>query len=352
MFWEPKPIRELVKGPFELAVSPDGSWVAYSGDAGAQWRLVEPVTGFSCRHLVLPGPLSTLWSRAPTPAVMAVEVLSFEAREKGPLGLKHQFAGDWPNHPLVSEGAMAADFGKAHVGDPAIAAAALQAFIELSPTRADGLGASLAQIVTAAARADPSVRRQLEALFDDYSIDHVSAVMRTAGVLEALGETTTEQKLARWASIVSSDRAAVERAFHEQGGIDQALAGLMWRLAKTSFAQGSVDELVRQAAKDWLTVLERRLRPRKLAAYETDVEPWSESYSEQLMASYAAMVLGLAGEREFLLTLPRKKQVTRAPWPPTFARGSSFDARVKEGAGPEFVSVSSWLSVATDPAAR
>ncbi len=252
MFWEPRPIRQLLKGPFELLASPDGGWVAVSSDGGERWRLVDAVSGWSCHHLVLPGPGATLFARAPSPTSLAVDVLRFEAGQKGPLGLDHDFGGDWPQHPYGSEPAAAAAFGRAHSSEPSIVSAALEVLGALSAQRADGLAASVAEIVLAAVRADPTLRATLEARFDTEPIANVSGLLTVAGVLDALGATGVEGRLGQWLTRVATDQPGLTSAFKDQRGVDQGLAQAMWWLARHSFAKGTVDDEVRQAAKTWL----------------------------------------------------------------------------------------------------
>lgn len=337
---DPDPARAIVQGPFVMANAPNGAWIAVSGNGGATWRLVEPNRLLTSAHLVLPGPLSSLWTRAPTPVQLAAEILRRAvkpptARELGDVWLNDV----WEAHPPRSEAEQAATFALDHPLDPLLQSAALEAFQGLPDNVQGSLGADLTTLVTIVARQDPAVRKQLQTSLEQPSLDRVGVVVRATDVLIAVGDAQVDERVAAWAERVVAQPEALTTAFHDPNiMIGWSLTTVWWGLARRSFARGRVDAATVTAARDWLTYFAS-----KHETVESVAEPLALGITEQGAACYAAMLLGLAGDRSFLASLPRQNKPSKEAWPPTFSGGSVDDGRT----GPYHVfNLSGWIEAA------
>ena len=67
--------EDLAKIQFQLAASPDGTWLAVSADRGATWLAVDPESLMTCQHLALHGAPSTFWARMPSPRQLALAIM-------------------------------------------------------------------------------------------------------------------------------------------------------------------------------------------------------------------------------------------------------------------------------------
>lgn len=67
--------EDIAKIQFQLAASPDGTWLAISADRGATWMAVDPESLMTCKHLGLRGSPSTFWARMPSPRQLALAIM-------------------------------------------------------------------------------------------------------------------------------------------------------------------------------------------------------------------------------------------------------------------------------------
>jgi len=67
--------EDIAKIQFQLAASPDGTWLAISADRGASWVAVDPESLMTCKHLGLVGSPSTFWARMPSPRQIALAIM-------------------------------------------------------------------------------------------------------------------------------------------------------------------------------------------------------------------------------------------------------------------------------------
>lgn len=344
MFWEPKPMRALVKSRFALAASPDGRWLGVSRDDGQTWRLVSVGGGLTCPHLELAGPEATLWARAPSPQHLVEEVLRSNAGLEGPLGLDHGFLDEgWHLHPAPLEALDAARLALRFTGEPAVQAAAFDALEHLPDGDAGPLRGALSAFVRQRAETDPLARARVGAWL---TAGTLAGAGLAATALDVLGEgPETTSSGAQWASRAAADSTAVLTAFKD-AETAWRVATLWWSLARAAFRQGAVPPELRAAAHAWLQLLSSTMRPAQKESYDPTPDPWTLGSPQSTIATYAIDVLGLAGDTAFLSSLPQAtREPPQAPWPPTFEGGAVEDARVGDR-GNRFTSVSAWLKAA------
>jgi hypothetical protein len=220
--------------------------------------------------------------------------------------------------------------------------AAVAALEGLSDGSANSVGANVTRLVAGRAKGNPAVQERVARVFSSPSLEHLGAVARAMQVLEEAGTPDLDAKAGAWASLAVADPAGFTRFLHEAQSGAFGLPQPWWVMARRAFAAGKVDPAMVKGAKAWVTYFREHLEVRKLEAWETDVEPWRLGYPEQATLAYAVMLLGLAGEKDFLRGLPHQQKPEVMPWPPTFRQGATLDAR----GGKDYVSVSGWIVAA------
>ena len=337
---DPDPTRAVLQGPFVMANAPDGAWVAVSGNGGATWRLVEPRSLLTSARLVLPGPLTAVWSSAPTPAQLAAEILRRATKPLTARELGDRWVNDtWRAHPPRPEAEQASLFALAHPLDPQVQSAAIEALGGLPDSVQGSLASNLTTLAISVARTDPAVRKELQTWLTRSSLDRVGAIVRATDVLVAAGDPQADERVAAWAERIVAQPQALAAAFHDPDyTVGWNLTTVWWGLARRAFARGRVDPATVTAARAWLTYFAAQRQ-----GGESIAEPLNLTLTEQGAACYAVMLLGLAGDRSFLATLPRRTKPAKETWPPRFTGGTVDDGRT--GADRDF-NLSGWIEAA------
>ena len=305
-FWETSHAKETLNGRFALAAAPDGSWIGVSRDEGQTWRLVEPQSLLSCRHLVVSGPASTMWARAPMPQQVALEVLSSEVLgEPGPLGLSHPHRDGpdaWTAHLPPTELELASAWADSHAAEPAVQLMAARAVVALQDSIIPEIAGPLVRIATQGARSNPAVRAVLEAEFGRVRPGHFSAPAAAAEALFEVPGVDLQRDLSRWIEAalqrgpeqLKADMAPVANS-------DWALARVVWDLARVAYRDGRATPEAEKAALGLLALLSVGLdspeqTAERLKWSKVKDDPWAVAGTPtQATATYAVQVVAAAG---------------------------------------------------------
>jgi hypothetical protein len=270
--------KALARRAYRLAASPDGAWIGVSTDAGKTWRLVEPTTGMTCRHLVLRGDASAIWATAPTPERLALELLhALGGKTRGPLGLDHREMplSAWPAHAPAWELDAAMQFALEHE-DAALDRSLAAALLAIDEH--DALWGQSISRLRDRARTDPDVRAALlanvganaiEALWDSPDLDLQAALV-------AWLERT-----------LPVEAAAHERTWDFAHGV--------WDLARLVRRDHHASPAAERVAAAILTMVGEH-RHRREHDYDGPDDPWAflASSADEASAAYAIQVLAAA----------------------------------------------------------
>ena len=235
--------RDLARREFQLAASPDGTWLVVSADHGATWLLVDPDAMVMCRHLGLRGRPETFWSRLPAGRALALDLVAAANGARGTLGIDH--AQD--DHELK----QARDWVAEHGNEPGLMPV-LAATVLARPDNIDVDSAALE--VVHAHMSDPEVRGKVRAALEHPVEGRLSGAAIATYLLWDVPDLQLQAPLASWIAQAVAPGGPKIFEYDAVAGGDWNFTRSVWNLARLVEREHAVAPQAEQAA---IAVIER-----------------------------------------------------------------------------------------------
>ncbi|MFU8807046.1 MAG: hypothetical protein ACNA8W_24780 [Bradymonadaceae bacterium] len=238
-------VRRIRRRPYELVVSPDGEWLAFSSSRG-KWLSIHVESLLLCRHVHLDGGEPN-WNGLVPIRDLVLDILAHKAGKQGPLGLEHVVEGrghsSWDRSPMledVSELWAAANWARAHGDDEEVQHAVADVMLGLGNNARPV--APLTEALAGGAATHRSVRERLLKVLAEPSAS-ATAVRLASVALADSPDGESQAALSGWLLANLDDLLSGEKK-----PLDYAGHYVAWALAKVTRELGEVDALTQDVA--------------------------------------------------------------------------------------------------------